>query len=42
MLPKTSEYEKLYDEQIKWMFFLTENDNLLETYITIWIKPGLV
>ena len=42
MLPKTSEYEKSYDEQIKWMFFLFENDDLLETYISIWIKPGLV
>ena len=30
MLPKTSFYLKSYDGQTKWMYFLIENDNLLE------------
>ena len=29
MLPKRSTYVKSYDGQIKWMYFLIENDNLL-------------
>ena len=39
MLPKTSAYVKSYG-QTKWMYFLIliENDNLLETYNTIWDK----
>ena len=35
MLPKTST-SKSYDGQIKWMYFLIEDDNLLEKYSTIW------
>ena len=31
MLPKTSSYVKSYDGQTKWMYFLIEYDNLLET-----------
>ena len=38
MLPKTSAYVKSYDEQTKWMYFLIEDDDLLEKYITIWDK----
>ena len=38
MLPKTSAYVKGYDGQTKWMYFLTENDDLLEKYNTIWDK----
>ena len=38
MLPKTSSYVKSYDRQTKWMYFLTEDDDLLEKYITIWNK----
>ena len=38
MLPKTSTYVKSYDEQIKWMYFLIEDHNLLEKYNTIWDK----
>ena len=34
MLPKTSIYVKSYDRQNKWMFFLTEDDDLLEKYHT--------
>ena len=34
MLPKTSTYVKSYDRQNKWMFFLTEDDDLLEKYHT--------
>ena len=38
MLPKTSTYIKSYDGQIKWMYFLNEDDDLLEKYNTIWDK----
>ena len=36
MLPKTSAYVKIYDGQTKWMYFLIEDDDLLEKYNTIW------
>ena len=29
---------KSYDGQTKWMYFLTEDDDLLEKYNTIWDK----
>ena len=35
MLPKTSAYLKRYDGQTKWMYFLIEDDKLLEKYNTI-------
>ena len=38
MLPKISTYVKRYDGQTKWMYFLTENDDLLKKYNTIWDK----
>ena len=40
MLPKTSTYVKSYDGQTKtkWIYFLIEDDNLLEKYSTIWDK----
>ena len=38
MLPKKSTNVKSYDEQTKWMHFSTENDDILERYITIWDK----
>ena len=38
MLPKTSAYVKSYAGQTKWMYFLIENDDLLEKYNTIWDK----
>ena len=38
LLPKTSSYVKGYDGQTKWMYFLAEDDDLLEKYITIWNK----
>ena len=38
MLPKTSTYVKSYDEQVKWLYFLIEDDDLLEKYNTIWDK----
>ena len=38
MLPKTSAYAKRYDEQTKWMYFLIENDELLEKVSTFWDK----
>ena len=36
MIPKTSAYVKSYDGQTKWMYFLIEDDDLLEKYNTIW------
>ena len=38
MLPKTSAYVKNYYGQTKWMYFLIEDDDLLEKYNTIWDK----
>ena len=35
MLLKTSAYVKRYDGQTKWMYFLIEDDDLLEKYNTI-------
>ena len=35
---KTSDYVKSYDGQTKWMYFLIENDDLLEKYNAIWDK----
>ena len=37
---KTTAYAEIYDGQTKWMCFLIENDDLLETYNTIWYKVG--
>ena len=31
MLPKTTAYVKSYDGQTKWMYFLVEDNDLLET-----------
>ena len=42
MLSKTRAYLKSYDEQTKWMYFLIENDDLLEKYTTIGIKSPLI
>ena len=36
MLPKTSTYVKSYNGQMKLMYFLTEDDDLLGKYNTIW------
>ena len=38
MLPNTSAYVKSYDGQTKWIYFLIEDDELLEKYNTIWDK----
>ena len=38
ILPKTSAYIKVYDGQAKLMYFLIEDDDLLEKYNTIWGK----
>ena len=40
MLPKKRAYVKRYDGQIKWMYFLIEDDNLLEKYDNIWDKAS--
>ena len=36
MFPKASAYVKSYDEKTKWMYFLIEDDDLLEKNNTIW------
>ena len=36
MLPKIRAYVKSYGEQTKWMYFLIEDDDLLEKQNTIW------
>ena len=36
MLPETIAYVKSYDGQTEWMYFLIEDDDLLEKYNTIW------
>ena len=38
MLLKTSAYVKSYDGQTQLMYFLIEDDDLLEKYNTIWDK----
>ena len=38
MLPKTSVYVKSHDVQTKSMYFLIEDDDLLEIYNTTWNK----
>ena len=38
MVRKTSAYVKSYDRQTKWMYFMVENNDLLEKYTTIWDK----
>ena len=38
MLLNNSAYVKSYDRQTKWMYFLIENDDLVENYNTIWDK----
>ena len=40
MLPKTSANVRTYDGQTKWMYFLTENNDFLEKYSTIWDNIG--
>ena len=35
ILPKTSTFVKRYNGQTKWMYFLIEDDDLLEKYKTI-------
>ena len=40
MLPKTRTYVKSYDGQTKWMYFLIEDDDLLEKYYTICDKAS--
>ena len=38
MLPKISVYVKIYAGQTKWMYFLIEDNDLLEKYHTNWDK----
>ena len=41
MLPITSTFVKSCDEQTKWMFFWIKDNDLLETYNTIWDKVSV-
>ena len=43
MLPNATTYVKGYDGQTKWMYFLIEDDDLLEKYNTAWdkVKPDI-
>ena len=36
MLPKTVHFFLIYDEKTKWMYFLIEDDELLEKFNTLW------
>ena len=38
MLPKINTYVKVYDGQTKWIYFLNEDDDLLEKYNTVYDK----
>ena len=38
MLPKRSAYIKIHDGQTKWMYFLIEDNDLLEKYNNVWDK----
>ena len=40
MLTEASVYVKIYDGKIKWMYFLIEDDDLLEKDNTIWDKES--
>ena len=42
MLPKTSAYIKSYDGQTRWIYFLNEDDDLLEKYNTIQHKVSVI
>ena len=42
MLPKTRAYDKSYDGQIKWMFFVIEDNDLLENIMLFGIKWTLI
>ena len=38
MILKTSVYVKSYDGQTKWVYFLIEDNDLLDKYNTVWDK----
>ena len=40
MLPNASAYVKSYDGEIRWVNFLTGDDDLLKKYTDIWIKDS--
>ena len=42
MLPKTSAFVNIYDRKTKWMYFLNENDDLLENLIVFGINTALI
>ena len=40
MFPEKGAYVKIYDGKTKWMYFLIEDDQLLQRYNTIWDKAS--
>ena len=42
MLHKTSAHVKSYDGQTKWMYFLDDDEDLLEKFNTFGIKSALI
>ena len=38
MLPKTRVYARSHDGRTEWIYFLIEDDDILEKYNTIWDK----
>ena len=40
MPPKMGTYVQCYDGQIKWMYFLIEDNDLLKKYTTLWDKAS--
>ena len=40
MPPKMGTYVQCYDGQIKWMYFLIEDNDLLKKYTTLWDKDS--
>ena len=40
MLPKRSAYVKSYDGQTKWMYFLIEDNDVLEKHNIFWNKDN--
>ena len=42
MLPKTGAYVESYDGKTKWIYFLMEDNDLLQKLILIGIKSALI
>ena len=42
MLPKTRVYARSHDGRTEWIYFLIEDDDILEKYNTIWDKISVI